>query len=789
MSKIFEVELEDELKTSYLDYAVSVIVGRAIPDARDGLKPVQRRILYAMKDLNLLPNRPFRKSATVVGEVIGKYHPHGDQAVYEALVRLAQDFAMRYPLIQGQGNFGSIDGDPPSAYRYTEARLSQIALEVIGEIDEETVDFVPNFDGQYKEPVILASKFPNLLANGSSGIAVGMATNIPPHNLAELMDACIEMVKRTNITIDELLKIIKGPDFPTGGYILGYSGLVKAYKTGQGKITIRSKYKVERDRIVITEIPYEVKKAELIKEIADLVKEGKVEGIANLRDESDKDGLRIVISLKKGADPSIVENQLLKYSNLQKTYSINMLALVGVQPKVLNLKEALEIYINHRREVVIRRTKYRLNKASHRLEIVEGLIRATNMMDEVVKKIKESENLEEARKSLISLGFSELQANSILEMRLSSLTKLQLRNLMEEKEKLQRDIKSYKLILESEDELKRVMIEEFEEIKRKYGDKRRTVILKQEVEELDVESLIKEEEVVVIFTRGGYSKRLPLRSFKLLNRRTAGKTGVKTYEDDIPAAIVQCSTHDQVAVITSSGAVFWTKAYVIPEASTGAKGKSLRNIFKKFSAEDKVVWAFRIPENPEEHEIVILTNEGRIKRVKLSEVLKGKVGSSISKSGVVSVLPRNDEDHVLIASKSGKAYITKIDEIPILSRSSKGVIAIKGEPLIAIPVKLDEEILVLTEEGFIKRVKVQDIPVMARGKKTGVYISSGKIFTILKFPPTNNNECIVLTEKGMVNRIRLKDVPLLSRTAKGVKLINLSEGDRMVDVSITEGEE
>jgi len=788
MSKILEVELEDELKTSYLDYAVSVIVGRAIPDARDGLKPVQRRILYAMKELNLLPNRPFRKSATVVGEVIGKYHPHGDQAVYEALVRLAQDFTMRYPLIQGQGNFGSIDGDPPSAYRYTEARLSQIALEVIGEIDEDTVDFVPNFDGQYKEPVILASKFPNLLANGSSGIAVGMATNIPPHNLTELMDACIEMVKNPNITVEELLKIIKGPDFPTGGYILGYSGLVKAYKTGQGRITIRSKYRVEKDKIIITEIPYEVKKAELIKEIADLVKEGKVEGIANLRDESDKNGLRIVITLKKGADPSIVENQLLKYSNLQRTYSINMLALVGVQPKVLNLKEALEIYINHRKGVLIRRTKYRLSKAFHRLEIVEGLIEAINMMDMVVKTVRESESVEEARKNLISMGFSELQANSILEMRLSSLTRLQLKNLTEEMEKLQRDIKSYKLILESEDELKRVMIEEFEEVKRKYGDKRKTVILKQEVEELDVESLIKEEETVVIFTRGGYAKRLPLRSFKLLNRRTVGKSAVKTYEDDVPSAVVQCSTHDQVAVITSSGAVFWTKAYNIPETSTGAKGKSLRNIFKKFSSEDKVVWAFRIPENPEQHEILILTGEGRIKRVKLSEVLKGKMGSSISKSGILSVLPRNDEDYVLIASKLGKAYLTKIDEIPLLSRSSKGVVAIKGEPLIALPVKLEDEVLVLTENGYIKRMKVQEIPIMARGNKTGVYITTGKIFTILRFPPINNNECIVLTEKGMVNRITLKDVPLLSRTAKGVRLINLSEGDRLVDVVITEGE-
>ncbi len=786
--KLLEAELEEELKSSYLDYAVSVIVGRAIPDARDGLKPVQRRILYAMRELNLLPNRPFRKSATVVGEVIGKYHPHGDQAVYEALVRLAQDFSMRYPLIQGQGNFGSIDGDPPSAYRYTEARLNNIALEVIGEIDEDTVDFVPNFDGQYKEPVILASKFPNLLANGSSGIAVGMATNIPPHNLTELMDACIAMIKNPDITIDELIKIVKGPDFPTGGYILGYSGLVEAYKTGQGKITIRAKYKVERNEIVITEIPYEVKKADLIKQIAELVKASKVEGIADLRDESDKEGLRVVIVLKKGADPSVVENQLLKYSNLQKTYSINMLALVGVQPKLLNLKDALSIYLEHRKNVVIRRTNYRLRKALHRLEIVEGLIKAMDIMDTVIKTIRESETMEEARNGLISLGFTELQANSILDMRLSSLTKLQLKNLLDEREKLEKDIKYYRSILENEEVLKNVMIEEFEEIKKKYGDKRRTVILRQEVKDVDIESLIKEEDVVLIFTKGGYAKRLPLRSFKLLNRRTSGKTAIKFYEDDIPSTITHCSTHDVVAIITDRGSVYWLKAYEIPETSFNAKGKSLRNFFKNLERDEKVVWAFPIPENPEKYQLVVLSKAGKIKRVKLSDVLKGRMGTSISKEGVASIYTILDEDQVVIASKNGKAYRVKVDEIPLLSRGSKGVLAIKGEPLTALPVKETDEIMVITEDGYAKRLKVTEIPLMKRGKKTGVYITSGNIFSFMKFPQVDNNECVILTEKGIVNRIKLKDIPIYSRTAKGVKLINLSDGDRVADVVIVEGE-
>ncbi len=777
--------MEKELKESYLDYAVSVIAGRAIPDARDGLKPVQRRILYAMKQLNLLPNRPFRKSATVVGEVIGKYHPHGDQAVYDALVRMAQDFSLRYPLIDGQGNFGSIDGDPPSAYRYTEARLKPIALEVIGEIDEDTVDFVPNFDGQYREPVIMASRFPHLLANGTTGIAVGMATNIPPHNLKEIIEAAVALIDDPDLPDEALLDIVKGPDFPTGGYVLGYEGLKRAYLTGQGKITIRGKYRVENHRIVITEVPYEVKKADLIKQIADLSKAGKVEGISDLRDESDKEGIRVVIELKRGADPKVVEKQLLKYSNLQRTYAINMLALVGVQPRLLTLKAALLIYLKHREEVIRRRTEYRLSKALHRLEIVNGLLKAIDVMDQVIKTIREAENPSVAREGLISMGFTPLQAQSILDMRLSSLTRLQTKSLKEEKEELERKVSRYRSILGDRAVLLDLMKRELLEVGERYGDGRRTVILKQEVEDFNLEALIKEEDVVVVFTKGGYAKRLPLRSFRAMNRRTQGKSAIRFYEDDAPAAIVKCSTHDDIVVITDRGSVFWTRAYVIPETTAAARGKSIRNIFKSYERDEHVVWAFPIPRDPERYEIIVLTGSGRIKRVRLTEVLRGRMGTAISREGVISIFPRLTERYVLVASREGKGYRMDVEEVPLLHRKSLGVYALKGEPLVAIPIDEGDEVIVITELGYAKRMDVREVPVLRRGKKVGVKLTSGRLFSLFKYPG-NDSEAIVLTTKGIINRIKLHDIPKYSRTARGVKLIKLARGDRVADVVITE---
>ncbi|NPB03625.1 MAG: DNA gyrase subunit A [Thermotogae bacterium] len=785
MGKVLEIPLEKELKESYLDYAVSVIVGRAIPDARDGLKPVQRRILYAMKQLNLLPNRPFRKSATVVGEVIGKYHPHGDQAVYDALVRMAQDFSLRYPLIDGQGNFGSIDGDPPSAYRYTEARLKPIALEVIGEIDEDTVDFVPNFDGQYVEPVIMASRFPHLLANGTTGIAVGMATNIPPHNLGEVIDAAIALIDNPHLSSEDLLEIVKGPDFPTGGFVIGYEGLKRAYTTGHGKITIRAKYRVESNRIVITEIPYEVKKADLIKQIAELVKAGKVEGISDLRDESDKEGIRVVIELKRGADPRVVENQLLKYSNLQRTYAINMLALVGVQPRLLTLKDALVIYLQHREEVVRRRTEYRLSKALHRLEIVEGLLKAIDIMDEVIKTIREAENPSAAKGKLQEMGFTALQSQSILDMRLSSLTRLQTKTLQEEKRELEGKVRRYRTILSDRVTLLNVMKSELLEIKEKYADRRRTVILKQELTDFNMEALIKEEDVVVVFTKGGYAKRLPLRSFRAMNRRTQGKTAIKFYEDDSPAAIVKLSTHDDIVVVTDRGSVFWTKAYDIPETSAAARGRSIRNIFKNYPKDEKVVWAFKIPQDPHRYELVVLTGSGRIKRVRFDEVLRGRKGTSISREGVVSVFPRLNESFILVASKEGKGYRMKVEEVPILRRQSLGVYALRGEPLVAIPIDEGEEVIVITERGYAKRMAVEEVPILHRGRKVGVKLTSGHLFSLFKYPG-NDSQAIILTAKGIINRVKLHDIPLYSRTARGVMLLKLSRDDRVVDVVITD---
>ena len=785
MGRVLETPLEKELKESYLDYAVSVIVGRAIPDARDGLKPVQRRILYAMKRLNLLPNRPFRKSATVVGEVIGKYHPHGDQAVYDALVRMAQDFSLRYPLIDGQGNFGSVDGDPPSAYRYTEARLKPIALEVIGEIDEDTVDFVPNFDGQYEEPVIMASRFPHLLVNGTMGIAVGMATNIPPHNLREVIDAAVALIDNPDLPDEDLLRIVKGPDFPTGGYVFAGEGLRKAYLTGQGKITIRAKYEIENHRIVITEIPYEVKKADLIKQIADLVKAGKVEGISDLRDESDKEGIRVVIELKRGANPKVVENQLLKYSNLQRTYAINMLALVGVQPRLLTLREALLIYIKHREDVIRRRTEHRLNKALHRLEVVSGLLKALEILDDVIRTIREAENPSAARENLQEMGFTPLQAQSILEMRLSSLTRLQLSSLKEEKDNLERDIAWYRSILADRSVLHDLMKRELLEVKEKYGDRRRSVVLYQEVKDFHVESLIKEEDVVLVFTKGGYAKRLPLRSFRAMNRRTQGKSAVKFYEDDAPSAVVKCSTHDDVVVITDRGAVFWIKAYEIPETSAAARGRSIRNFFKNYSRDEKVVWAFPVPKDPQMYELVVLTGSGRIKRVEFSEVLRGRKGVSISKEGVVSVFPRRGEGFVLVASREGKGYRVAVEDIPVLRRQSLGVYALRGEPLVAIPINEEDEVIVITEGGYAKRMDAREIPVLKRGRKVGVKLTSGRLFSLFRYPG-NESEAIVLTAKGIINRIKLHDIPKYSRTARGVKLIKLSKDDRVVDVVITD---
>jgi DNA gyrase subunit A len=791
MNKLITSEFEEELKESYLKYALSVIISRAIPDARDGLKPVQRRILYAMYDMGLLPNRPFRKSATVVGEVIGKYHPHGDQAVYDALVRLAQNFHMRYPLIEGQGNFGSIDGDPPAAYRYTEARLEKITLELLNNIDEDVVDFVDNFDGRYKEPVLLPAGFPNLLVNGAVGIAVGMGTSIPPHNLAEIIDGTIAYIDNPNITIEELLKFIKGPDFPTGGIIVGRKGIYEAYKTGKGKITLRAKYEIEEKDIIIKEIPYLVNKAELISKIAQLVREGVIEGISDIRDESDKEGLRVVIEVKRGYEPQIVLNQLMKHTKLQDTFSINMIAILNNQPKLFNLKELIEVFVKFREEVITRRTKFRLNKAKLRMHILEGFLKAIENLDEIIEIIRNSEDVQSAREKLINkFNFTLEQVNAILEIKLQNLTRLEREKVLKEYKELEEEVKIYEKLLKDKKELYKVMKEELIKIKEKFADKRRTKIIDSEKDEisLEIEDLIQKEDVVVLITNGGYIKRMSLKSFKSQNRGTKGKTGITMNDNDFPYRICVCNTHSQLFFITNKGRIFWMKAYKIPEMSLTSKGRSI-NQFLTLKENEKVI---DILPDVDARFIVIFTRFGRIKRVKIDEILKGRMGSYIIKlkenDEVIKCLFTIGEEDILIAKEDGKVLRIKQSDIPIQSRKGSGVKGTSGKNIISGCVILpNSKVITITNKGYGKKVKESEIPTLKRPAK-GVYIlkANEKIGSLIEVIDSfaQNENLIIITRNGMALRIDISNLQEYSRNAGGVKLIDLSENDLIACVGI-----
>lgn len=1039
MEKHIISDFEEELKESYLKFALSVIISRAIPDARDGLKPVQRRILYAMYDMGLLPNKPFRKSATVVGEVIGKYHPHGDQAVYDALVRLAQDFHMRYPLIEGQGNFGSIDGDPPAAYRYcltgdalvitnkglkridriansediknlgfeilsfnkkinkiskwfdsgihpvfeirtvrgfslkgtsnhpilifdksskkfiwktisdiqfgdyavidistdylfnkeeaktlskylrkvfkensnivnslenpkiilysanfdflsqiqvlllrfgiisnitknqlvinsfenlqkfykfigfedkeksyqlrkilnsfkgeifefkngyliepivrkkflgfdrvysikvesdchsfvangfinhnTEARLEKISLELLNNIEEDVVDFVDNFDGRFKEPVLLPASFPNLLVNGAVGIAVGMGTSIPPHNLSEVIDGTIALIDNPNITIEELMRYIKGPDFPTGGVIVGKKGIYEAYKTGKGKITLRAKYEIDDKSIIIKEIPYLVNKAELISKIAQLVRDGVIEGISDIRDESDKDGLRVVIEIKRGYESQIVLNQLLKHTKLQDTFGINMIAILNNQPKTFNLKELLEVFINFRQEVVIRRTQFRLNKAKARMHILEGFLKALDNLDDIIQIIRGSEDVQIARKTLIEkYNFTIEQVNAILELKLQNLTKLEREKILSEYRELEKDVNYYQTLLTKRDELLKLIKKELLEIKEKYGDKRRTLITEKDEVSFEIEDLIQKEETVILITKNGYIKRMSLKSFRTQNRNTKGKTGIKTYEDDIPYKIVIANTHSQLLFITNKGRMFWTKAYKIPEMGLTSKGKSINNFFT-LNQDERIA---DILPNEDARYIVIITKAGRLKRVSLDEISKGRMGSQIIKlkdnDEVVKALLTLGEEDILIAKEDGKVVRIKQSEIPIQSRKGSGVKGVKGKDVISGCIILpNSKVITITEKGYGKKVKEEEIPALRRGAK-GIYIirareKIGKLIAVVDSIQENEN-LLIITKNGLALRIDISNLNELSRNAGGVKLINLEENDLVSAVGV-----
>ena len=794
--------IEDEIRSSYIDYAMSVIIGRALPDVRDGLKPVQRRILYSMRELGLLPNRPFRKSATVVGEVIGKYHPHGDQSVYDALVRMAQDFTMRYPLIQGQGNFGSIDGDPPAAYRYTEARLSPIALELLEGLDEEAVDFVPNFDGRLQEPVVLPAKFPNLLCNGSYGIAVGMATEIPPHNLSEVVDALIALIGNPDITPEEIMQYIKGPDFPTGGIIVGTRGLREAYLTGSGTITVRGKYHIEekqggRVNIVFSEIPYRVSKANVIARIANLVREEVITEISEVRDESDKEGLRLVIELKRGVDPDVVVNKLFKHTQLQESYGLNFLALVDNVPKILNIKDLLVEYLKHQENVTRRIIAYRLRKREERAHILEGFKIALDHLDEIIEIIRSAEDQKEAKEKLVErFGLTEIQAQAILDMKLGNLTKLDRTKVEKEYEECIRDIARFKEILENRQLLMEELKKQFIELKEKYGDRRRTEITEGELTPFEAEKLIPDEPVIVTITHKNYIKRTPVASFRAQRRGGKGKRGIKTYSDDYPVSIILSSNHNYLLLFTNLGRCYQVKTYEIQEGGLQDKGISLRRLIN-LKDDERVIAAISLKseEFSKEKYLVFATSRGLVKRTPLGLFAKiGKPGKKAinlkEDDQVVDVVITSGNDEIIMAKDSGKAVKFSEKEVPVHSVNASGVKGIrltKGELAVSmVKVTPGREVLTITENGYGKRFDPNEIPLHHRGSG-GVKILStmSKTGKLRKLGMVNESDhIIILTQSGKVIRLKSSDINLQKRASMGTRLIDTLEDDVVVDVEV-----
>jgi DNA gyrase subunit A len=758
-------EISQELKSSYLDYAMSVIVGRALPDVRDGLKPVQRRILYAMYEMGLTSNKPYRKCARIVGDVLGKYHPHGDAAVYDALVRMAQVFAMRYPLVDGHGNFGSIDGDSPAAMRYTEARLAKITEEMLADIDKETVDFVPNFDATLKEPSVLPAKIPNLLVNGSSGIAVGMATNIPPHNLSEVCDAIIAYIKNPDITVRELMKYVKGPDFPTGGIIVGKSGIIQAYETGKGKITVRGKVEIEDNAIIIKEVPYMVNKARLVEKIAELIKDGKLDEAKTVRDESDREGIRVVIELRGDAHTAL--KKLYMFTNLQTTFGIINLALVDGEPRILNLKELIAEYVSHRREVVRRRTQYELRKAEERLQIVEGLKKAVEDIDNVVQLIKSSASPQEAKSRLIErYELSEVQADAILQMRLQKLTSIEIEALNKEYEDLVAKIAEYKEILSSPQRIDEIIISEVEEIKKKYGDERRTDIVADE-EEITAEELVAVEENLIVVTKSGFIKRMDIDTFKVQNRGGVGIVGSR----DEPSIVTVCNTHHKLLIFTDAGKAYWINAYEIPKQDRLGKGVSIRK-FVGIASEEKIISVLSI-ENFD-GEVLIVTEDGHVKRTKLSEFENAKRAGIIASSGKIVHARICDGREVVIATRNGYAVRFRVDDVPEYGRSAKGVKGITlrdGDEVAWVTVVRGEgDLLTLTENGIGKRTPVSEYRLVGRGSMGVINIKlTQKTGNVVYVEYVEGDEdLLTFSPDGYALRLTVKSIPQQGRNASGV---------------------
>lgn len=803
LEKIVPVDLEDEMKKSYIDYAMSVIVGRALPDVRDGLKPVHRRILYAMNELGLTPDKPHKKSVAVVGEVLGKYHPHGDAAVYDTLVRLAQDFSMREILIDGHGNFGSIDGDPAAAMRYTEARLSKIALLMLTDINKETVDFVPNFDETLKEPVVLPSRFPNLLVNGSQGIAVGMATNIPPHNLGEVIDGIVNYIDNPYISTDELMKYIKGPDFPTGGTIVGKDGIRQTYETGRGKIIVRAKAEIEelngRNRIIITEIPYMVIKARLIEKIAELARDKHIEGISDLRDESDRNGMKIVIELKRDVNPKVILNKLYMHTQMQQTFGAIMLALVDGEPKILNLKQIIEKYVDHQADVVTRRTRFDLNKAEERAHILEGLKIALDHIDEVINIIRSSKTEAVAKQNLMErFGLSEKQAQAIVDMRLGRLTGLERQKVEDELNELLKKIKYLKEVLADERKILDIIKDELMEIKSKFATQRRTNIVAKE-DELELEDLVQLEDAVVTLTHFGYIKRMPLDTYKSQKRGGKGISGISTREDDFVEDIFITTTHDRLLFFTNKGKVYSIRTIDIPETGRQAKGSAIINLIQ-LTQNEKVTAVIPLKKSDDIKYIVMCTRNGIIKKTLIDEFL------SIKKSGLIAItLDENDElinakltdgnREIIIGTSNGYAIRFSEKDIRPMGRTAKGVIAVSlrdQDKVVGMDLAYpNREVLVVTENGFGKRTDLDEYRLQTRAGKGLIAIKlsekTGKLVAIKSVHP--DDELMIISANGILIRMNVSDISKMHRDTRGVTLMKLDEGDRVVSTARINNEE
>jgi DNA gyrase subunit A len=793
------VAIEDEMRQSFMDYAMSVIIARALPDARDGLKPVHRRALFAMYDLSNDWNRPYKKSARIVGDVIGKYHPHGDAAVYDTIVRMVQDFSLRYPLIDGQGNFGSIDGDPPAAMRYTEVRMARIAGELLADLDKETVDFAPNYDETTREPVVLPARIPNLLVNGSSGIAVGMATNIPPHNLGEVIDGLVALIENPALTSAQLMQHIPGPDFPTAGFIHGRGPIHEAYTTGRGVLTVRARVEIEdggdkgRTRLIVRELPYQVNKARLIERIAELVTEKRLDGISDLRDESDRDGMRVVIELKRDAVPEVVQNQLFKLSQLQESFGINMLAIVGGRPKLLSLRDALQVFIDHRKEVITRRTVFELRKAQERLHILEGLKIALEHLDAVIALIRAAADPAAARAGLMDqFGLSELQAQAILDMRLQRLTNLERDKILEEHAETRKQIARYEEILGDEREVAKIVVAELREVRAQYGDARRTVIV-EESADLRVEDLIADEDMVVTVSHEGYIKRNPVAEYRAQRRGGRGKIGATTKDEDFIEHLFIASTHAYILVFTTGGKLYWMKVHELPQAGRAARGKAIVNLLNLRPNEK--VSAF-LPVRVFEHgrHVLFATKDGTVKKTALDEYANPRPSGIIAiklneGDELIGVRLTDGNQEVILSTAAGQAIRFREADVRPMGRNAAGVRGITldaGDAVVAVDVVTpDTTLLAVAEKGYGKRTALDEYRLTNRGGKGIITMNvTEKVGRVVGVRMVRGGEDVMLiTDGGKVIRMPVRDISVIGRNTQGVRLIGLEEGEKVVGVA------